>query len=297
MPNYGDRYVWSFTDPTQNHELLAKLDHNFNQCAFPASELFPHLGAPGPFRNTTATGNVPAFGPQVNASQQHTGIARHIWIIRPNLILESKFATSRLDADRGNPNTGRDLSDFGAKWPLVQEGARKYLPILILGDGFSTRQGNLSPFNQNNLRFGSTLAWTKGKHNFKFGYRMQRDDVFQHNDQDSTTLNFDGRVIFHRSHGQADRPQCFRLYLRRFYDGPRGYVLHGRHSGLQHSHLVHVLLCQDEWKLTPRLTLTPGLRYEFYQPATEDHNRADAFILGHQSDLYPNAPAAWRSRG
>ena len=40
----------------------------------------------------------------------------------------------------------------------------------------------------------------------------------------------------------------------------------------------------------PRLTLTPGLRYEFYQPATEDNNRADAFILGHQSDLYPNAP-------
>ena len=49
---------------------------------------------------------------------------------------------------------------------------------------------------------------------------------------------------------------------------------------------------QDEWKLTPRLTITPGLRYEFYRPAVEDRNRADAFILGHKSDLYPNAPVS-----
>ncbi len=42
--------------------------------------------------------------------------------------------------------------------------------------------------------------------------------------------------------------------------------------------------------MTPRLTLTPGLRYEFYQPAKEDNNRADAFVRGHQSDQYPNAP-------
>jgi hypothetical protein len=65
----------------------------------------------------------------------------------------------------------------GAKWPLVQEGARKYLPIMIIGDGFSTRQGNLSQFNQNNLRFGSSLSWTKSSHNFKFGADFNFVDV------------------------------------------------------------------------------------------------------------------------
>jgi hypothetical protein len=180
VANYGDRYIWSFTDPTQNHELLTKSDHNFNSAH---SLQLSYFTTWGHFDQaaTNATGNVPASGPQVNKNKQYTGIARHVWIVRPNLVIESKFATSRLDADRGNPNTGRDLSDFGAKWPLVQDGARKYLPILILGDAFSARQGNLSVFNQNNLRFGSSASWVKTRHNFKFGYEMQRDDVFQHN--------------------------------------------------------------------------------------------------------------------
>ena len=199
--NYGDRYIWAFTDPTQNHEMLVQGRSQFQPahyaCKSATSTTWGHLDQSA----TNATGNVPAFGPQVNKNRQHTGIARHIWIIRPNLILESKFSTSRLDADRGNPNIGRDLSDFGAKWPLVQEGARKYLPMLILGDGFSTRQGNLSMFNQNNFRFGSTLAWTKGSTILSSDVEFQRDDVFQHNDQDSATLNFDGRSLPRTRHG------------------------------------------------------------------------------------------------
>lgn len=287
--NYGDRYIWSFTDPTQNHEVMSKVDHNFS----PSQTLqVSYFTTWGHFDQsaTNATGNVPAFGPQVNKSRQHTGIARHIWIIRPNMILESKFSTSRLDADRGNPNVGRDLSDFGAKWPLVQEGARKYLPMLILGEGFSTRQGNLSLFNQNNIRWGSALAVTSGRHNMKFGVEFQRDGVFQHNDQDSTTLNFDGRAS---STDPSGRTTGLNVFGYSFADFLMGRVATFSTVGIL-DYNIHTLstffFAQDEWRITPRLTLTPGLRYEFYQPATEDNNRADAFVPGHRSSLYPNAP-------
>jgi hypothetical protein len=288
VANYGDRYIWSFRDPTQNHELLAKGDHNFNG-AHSIQVSYFHTWGHFDQANTNANGNIPAFGPQVNKNQQHTGIARHIWVIRPNLILESKFATSRLDADRGNPNVGRDLSDFGAKWPLAQEGARKYLPMLILGDGFSARQGNLSTFNQNNLRFGSTLSWNHNRHNFKFGYEVQRDGVFQHNDQDSTTLNFDGRASSTDPAGK----QTINVFGFSYADFLMGRVSTFSTVGILDYNLhtwSTFFFMQDEWKLTPRLTLTPGLRYEFYQPAAEDRNRADAFVRGHQSDQFPNAP-------
>ena len=288
VANYGDRFIWSYTDPTQNHELLAKGDHNFN-AAHSLQVSYFHTWGHFDQANTNANGNIAAFGPQVNKNQQHTGIARHIWVIRPNLILESKFATSRLDADRGNPNVGRDLSDFGAKWPLVQEGARKYLPMLLLGDGFSTRQGNLSIFNQNNLRFGSALSWTRGKHNLKFGYEVQRDGVFQHNDQDSTTLNFDGRASSTDPAGK----QTINVFGYTYADFLMGRVSTFSTVGIL-DYNIHTwstfFFAQDEWKVTPRLTLTPGLRYEFYQPAKEDNNRADAFVRGHKSDQYPNAP-------
>jgi outer membrane receptor protein involved in Fe transport len=288
VPNYGDRYIWSFTDPTQNHELLSKVDHNFNT-AHSLQVSYFHTWGHFDQSATNATGNVPAFGPQVNKSQQHTGIARHIWIAKPTLIVESKFATSRLDADRGNPNVGRDLSDFGAQWPLVQEGARKYLPMLTLGDGFVTRQGNLSLFNQNNLRFGSTVSWTKGKHNFKFGFEQQRDGVFQHNDQDSTTLAFDGRASSTTPAGT----QTINVFGYSFADFLMGRAATFSTVGIL-DYNIHTwstfFFAQDEWRVTPRLTLTPGLRYEFYQPATEDNNRADAFVLNHKSSQYPDAP-------
>lgn len=47
---------------------------------------------------------------------------------------------------------------------------------------------------------------------------------------------------------------------------------------------------QDDWKITNRLTISPGLRYELYTPATETNNRASAFIYGHQSSTYSTAP-------
>lgn len=289
VANYGDRYIWSFIDPTQNQELLVKGDHTFDPSHSIQLSYFHTFGHQDQAA-TNAAGNVPAFGPQVNKNQQHTGIARHIWIVKPNLIVESKFATSRLDADRGNVNTGRDLSDFGAKWPRIQEGARKFLPILILGDGFSARQGNLSLFNQNNLRFGSTLSWNKGQHNFKFGYELQRDDVYQHNDQDSTSLTFDGRAS---STDPAGKQTGLNVFGYSYADFIMGRVATFATSGIL-DYNIHTwstfFFAQDEWKLTPRLTLTPGIRYEFYNPAKEDQNRADAFVLNHQSDLYPNAP-------
>ncbi len=288
VPNYGDRYAWSFTDPTQNHELLVKGDHRFNDAHSIQMSYFHTFGhqdqAP-----TNANGNVPAFGPQVNKSQQHTGIFRHVWVVKPNLIVESKFATGRLDANRGNVNVGRDLSDFGSNWPLIQEGARKFLPILIIGDGPSARQGNLSLFNQNNLRFGSSISWNKSRHNIKFGYELQRDDVFQHNDQDSTTLTFDGRA----SSTDPSGKQIQNVFGYSFADFVMGRAATFTTVGIL-DYNIHTwstfFFLQDEWKITSRLTLTPGLRYEFYNPPKEDHNRADAFLLGHKSDLYPNAP-------
>lgn len=289
VPNYGDRYVWSFVDPTQNQEILGKLDHNFTQNQRIEVSYF-HTWGHQNSAATSATGNVPAWGPQVNLSNQNTGIVRHTWVIRPNLLLENKFAVGRLDANRTNANTGRDLSDFGANWPLVEPGILKLLPQIMIGDGFKAVQGNLSLFNQYNYRFGSTLSWIRGQHNFKFGYELQRDDVLQDNNQDATSLNFDGRASSTNTAGVQTGINVFGYSMADFLMGRVGtFSVNGLLDYNIHTWSTF-MFAQDEWKLTPRLTLTPGLRYEFYRPATEDNNRQDAYVRGYHSTLYPNAP-------
>ncbi len=48
---------------------------------------------------------------------------------------------------------------------------------------------------------------------------------------------------------------------------------------------------QDEWRVTPRVTLNYGLRYERINPFTEAEDRLNGFIPGVQSTVRPDAPA------
>lgn len=287
--NYGDRYIWAFTQPVSSHEVLGKVDHTVNDKHNLSFSYFRSWGdqiLPA----TAATGNVPAFGPQVNASNQNTGSVRHNWIASSNIIVQSRFAIARHSADRGNANLGKNLADFGARWPDSQEGARKYLPQFVISDGPAARQGWLSLFEQSNFRFGSTLSWLKGRHNIKAGFEMQRDTVLQRNDQDSTTFNFDGRFA---SLAAPGKPAGVGVFGYSFADYVMGRSASFSTSGILDYNLYNwsdFFFVQDDWKITSRLTLSPGLRYEIYTPATESNNRASAFILGHKSLTYANAP-------
>ncbi|MET0553385.1 MAG: TonB-dependent receptor, partial [Vicinamibacteria bacterium] len=47
---------------------------------------------------------------------------------------------------------------------------------------------------------------------------------------------------------------------------------------------------QDEWRVTPRVTLNYGLRYERINPFTETLDRLNGFVPGVQSQVRPDAP-------
>lgn len=51
------------------------------------------------------------------------------------------------------------------------------------------------------------------------------------------------------------------------------------------------VFAHDEWRITHRLTLNYGLRYEVNTPFVDIRNRMNAWAPGQQSKVYPNAPA------
>ncbi|MDX2152365.1 MAG: carboxypeptidase regulatory-like domain-containing protein [Bryobacteraceae bacterium] len=290
VSNFGDRYIWSFAETVRNNETLAKVDHSFTQNHITQFSYFRTWGQQVLPQAGGAGNNVPKAGPQLNDSRQDTISGRHTWIVSPSVVVQNRFGYAKHSADRGQAQLGRDLSDFGATWPLVQDGARKYLPSINVSDGFKSHQGWLSLFEQWNLRFGSTASWTTGKHNVRFGAEFQRDTVMQRNDQDGLTFSFDGRSSSKPAGGKP-------LGVGNFGYAMADFVM-GRSSSFSASGILSYNLfnwsdfffVQDQWRVTPKLTLTPGLRYEIYSPATESDNRASAFIYNHRSNLYPNAP-------
>jgi hypothetical protein len=107
--------------------------------------------------------------------------------------------------------------------------------------------------------FVDNMTWTHDRHAFKLGMEIRRVRLNQGQTANST-LNF-GDDLSMISGGVSSinfiAPWCCHRLRRTFY----------------------MPYFQDEWKVTPALTVTAGLRWEYYGVATEATNRTTVFDL------------------
>src|SRR5208337_55398 len=103
------------------------------------------------------------------------------------------------------------------------------------------------------------LTWTRGRHAFKTGLEIRRIRLNQGQTADNTlTFNDYTSMINAQLHDITYiAPWCCHRLRRTFF----------------------MPYFQDEWKATPTLTLTAGLRWEYYGVANEATNRTTVFDL------------------
>ena len=154
------------------------------------------------------------------------------------------------------------------------------VPYLIVSGYASLGNPITGPQNtyQNDYQGSYSVAMTRGRHNLKFGADITREQInalfgiatngffvfapFPASDSFASFL-LGQSVQFFQGGGQFDR-------------GLRKWVTAG--------------YAQDEFRITPRLTLNLGLRYEVNTPYTDIRNRMNAWEPGQQSKVYPQAP-------
>ena len=155
-----------------------------------------------------------------------------------------------------------------------------------LGVGMSINVGNgqmnlsfTGPERQvyRNLHWKDTMTLVRSAHTFKWGYEGQyvNFDLIRGNGARSAT--FTGL----RS-GSA---------FSDFMLGAFDQVSHG--FGAADSFPIlwkHQFFIQDEWKLTPRITMNVGLRYEPWFPWEQEYGRYTSWEYGTQSTVKPDAP-------
>ncbi|MCL5742538.1 MAG: carboxypeptidase regulatory-like domain-containing protein, partial [Acidobacteria bacterium] len=286
----GQRLSWSYRDKVVNNELLVKGDHNFNERHMFMVSWLRTFG--DVLSNTASSNALPSYAPNFNDSHQDTISARHTWIMSPSRIMQIRFAAAKHVSDNRNQTEGKTLADFGAKWPVGQEGATPYLPQFTVADGFIANLGPVNYFEQFNFRLGATLTWIRGNHNIKFGAETQRMSVIQLLKHDRTQFTFDGRATSNQG-GVG----VFGFSMADFLMGRAATFQQSGVRNYNLSNWSNYFFLQDEWRITRRLTLSPGLRYEFYAPPSEANGRASAYVPGHQSDLYPKAPVGIAFQG
>ena len=123
------------------------------------------------------------------------------------------------------------------------------------------------------FQYTDTVSWTKGKHFFRFGIdlRAPMRNIYQDEDYMNGGLDFAG--IFS---AQSSTPGNGASYA----DGLLGKVYEGDLSNVyfvdQRLWMVSGFV-QDDWKMTPKLTLNLGLRYDFATPPYSAKNQLANF--------------------
>jgi len=132
---------------------------------------------------------------------------------------------------------------------------------------------------QNDYQLYYSVAATRGRHNFKFGADLDRQQINVL--LGIATNGFFVFAPFPASDSFASlllgQPVQFFQGGGDFNRGLRKWIVAG--------------YAQDEWPVTHNLTLSYGLRYEVNTPYTDIRNRVNAWAPGEQSKVMPDAPA------
>jgi hypothetical protein len=228
-------------------------------------------------------GNEPQYLPSafpqqgtVNSTITHQGMLGHTWILGANKVNEFKFGVSRIEGINGNTRTGTVdvVGQLGI--PYVLDTPLFWgIPTVNLSGLTSFGDPANGPYaSWDTLIQGSdNFSWNKGKHSFKFGgefirtrFNLTGNDVargrFTFNGQYSSAIGTPPVA----QNSMAD----FLLGYMSQSEGQLGEVvamLRGSSTGLY---------LQDQWKVTPKLTVNYGIRYEL-QPGY--HEKYDHMTL------------------
>lgn len=232
------------------------VDHNYGSTAFPCC----------------GGSNIAGYNSAITPAETDSIASNDTYTFRPNLVNQVVVAFLRTTSTYHDVRTDVPTSE-GINMP--QYSPNGTTGIAVAGS-FNLQGGGFNLFKNNNLQFRDTLTWIHGRHEIKAG----------------------GEVL--KMH-----------FLQRFI-GPPGFSFNGQESnypfadyllgafstlnisfGLTDNDDVTTALSffvQDRFKVTPRLTLTYGLRWEPNLFWYDKHNRIDTIKFGAQSTVVPDAP-------
>jgi outer membrane receptor protein involved in Fe transport len=135
----------------------------------------------------------------------------------------------------------------------------------------------------NSYSFTDTLTWNKGHHTWKFGGQfgiMQENSVY--------AFQTNGAITFSGSAGNGGIGSG--NDLADFLFGASNVYAQFSEAPSNEHQKQYAAFAQDEWKVTPRLTLTLGLRYEYTTPQADKRGFSFGIIPGLQSTRFVNSP-------
>ena len=273
FPDPNFRTVVTTSDPGWQFDV--KLDHQFNSKHRIGGRYSRHhdvFTAP----NVIGSGD---FGDgSIYTTTAQNGGLEYNWSVTPSMLWTSRLSVDRVVAP-GQTNNYPTLSDVGLPSILAENGLTR-IPSINVDSGFLSIYTQCcvdTHFAHTLTSYSSVLQWVKGRHSIKVGgeQRVFLNNFWQPNYptgsfyflRDVTTQQ-PGQGL-----GQSDTPQGnpFATMLTGFpsNDGSQYNIV----PAVADKSKETAFYVQDDWKVTSKLTVNVGLRYEWSTPYNERFNR------------------------
>ncbi len=198
--------------------------------------------------------------------------AAHNLLLSPSVVNELRLGVS---ADRvifsNAANANALIAEIGVPVPSPPGGdcAPSFTITGFQGTGVTCNQITRSQTKQ----LLDNITWTRGSHTYKFGGDIRRLSAYFSNNSAS------GRMGVYSFNGSASHLNAFDAFLLGVPDQTSITEVTTPDSN---AHAIHyATFVQDDWKVTPHLTINYGMRWEYHPPF------ADSF--GNQAVLLPDA--------
>ena len=227
-------FSYAYGQPTSEDFGQARYDHTFSD----SDQLFIRYTIDD--TRLTQDNGSPGFFQTRNTRGQYITVAEN-HIFSPTVLNTARMSYSRPFQGFLFPVTPgtQNLAFYNA--PGIQLGS------VSVSSGFSIGGGNPNVFDENQETLSDDVAWSKGKHSFKFGTLMNRfRTILWTNNNLWGTWTFPSVTSF-----LADQPSQLQIITPQSKTD-RTYVWN-----------TFGFYGQDEWRVAPRLTFNVGLRYEF----------------------------------
>lgn len=260
------------------NEVIARIDHNISTAdRITGRYFFDRYNNPDFLDRQNYVRNAPfakVTSQNLMINETHT--------FGPHLLNDLHLSVAREVSGRGPASGGVNAAELGVQGIQMPEG-EKHIQSLAVSGFFTVSQQPPATFARTQYTISDSVYWNRGAHSISFGGEVSRAWVLVRN------RSRQGGLWSFTADATGNALASFMLgKVRNFRQG------NGEHKDNRVNNFSFYI--QDDWRVSRKLTLNLGLRYDPFFPWKETKGRVslfkpDAYAQGITSQMYTNAPA------
>lgn len=289
----ANNFLSSGSVPSDSYRTDVRVDHNWSSKVRTSARVSVGWSESTPLNGY---GNVatPNDGSGINFTGQRNVTLDNVILFTPQLIGNIRYGFGRNVSDRIPIGAGFDVTSLGFPRYLADAAARNMtiFPKMDFAGAASALGQNFTRAFEAGMGHFLTGGVTRifSGHNLKFGgeYRKFFVNYIQFGSPASNYAFNSAWTQQEIATPSAVAGHPLASFLLGLANG--GGISHANSPAVASSYLSGYV--QDDWKLTPKLTINLGLRYEVERPRTERFNRLSSFDLRAASPIAGQVPAS-----